>query len=114
MNLLENYQQPRYKSAIRGSDFHFKAQSKFGNYMRDQTPNHNINDTSRGESNMSRVSKASWTNISYNSNFSAIRNDIRRFKNKPKKNEKRGSNLTTINLTRFESRSPTKVHPKKV
>jgi len=77
--------------------------------MRDQTPSHNINDISRGsrgESNQSRVSKASWTNISYNSNYSAIRNDIMRFKNKPRKNEKKSFNYTTMNMSKFDSSSP--------
>ena len=106
---------------MRGTDFHFKGpQSKFNSYKRDKTPNNNPNDTSRdrsrAESNTSRVSRVSWTNVSYQSNFSAIRNDIMRFKNKKLKNLNesfsniRNNNITqTGYMTRFDTKSPLKM-----
>lgn len=78
---------------MRGTDFNFKGpQSKFNvsSYKRDKTPNVKPHDTSRdrsrADSNTSRISRVSWSNVSYQSNFSAIRNDIMKFKNKKLKN----------------------------
>lgn len=104
-NLLETYQPPRYKSQMRGTDFRFKGhQSKFNSYKRDKTPNLNPHDTSRdrsrADSNTSRISRVSWSNVSYQSNFSAIRNDIIKFKNKKLKNMNDSfSNQRNFNIT---------------
>lgn len=62
--------------------------SKFNNYLRDRSDDKYRN-SSRGVSGVSRISKVSGTNVSYQSNLSVIRQNIHRFKHKnsPKKKD---------------------------
>lgn len=96
----------RYRSQQRGAKetYNFKSgitgQSKFNNYLRDRSDDKYRN-SSRGVSGVSRVSKVSGTNVSYQSNLSVIRQNIHRFKHKnsPKKKEP-NPNQTSINLSK--------------
>jgi hypothetical protein len=85
----------RYRSQQRGGKdiYNFKSggvtgTSKFNNYLRDRSDDKYRN-SSRGVSGVSRISKVSGTNVSYQSNLSAIRYNIHRFKHKnsPKKKD---------------------------
>lgn len=96
----------RYRSQQRGGkeNYNFKSgitgASKFNNYLRDRSDDKYRNN-SRGVSAVSRVSKVSGTNVSYQSNLSVIRNNIHRFKHKNSSKKKDvNPNQTSINLSK--------------
>ena len=68
----------RYRSQQRGAKeaYNFRSginvASKFNNYLRDRSDDKYRN-SSRGVSGVSRISKVSGTNVSYQSNLSVIR-----------------------------------------
>ena len=99
----------RYKSQQRGAKetYNFKSgvngASKFNNYLRDRSEDKQKRHSSRGVSAVSRISKVSGTNVSYQSNLSVIRQNIHRFKHKnsPKKKDNlHNTNHTSINLSK--------------
>lgn len=95
----------RYRSQQRGAKetYNFRSginvASKFNNYLRDRSDD-KYRHSSRGISAVSRISKISGTNVSYQSNLSTIRQNIHRFKHKNTPKRREDPNHTYINLSK--------------